>query len=123
MGSVAPRPAAAGKSALERAMATHLRMAGIAYAEQVRAIPGRMFSWDFEITGYRILVEVQGGVWSAGKHGRGSGILTDQEKLFLAQLHGYRVIQVSENHIRDGRALRWIQHMMEAAQAHRRDKT
>lgn len=56
-------------------------------------------------------MEVQGGTWNAGKHGRGSGIAKDQEKLFLAAEAGFWTIQVSAQHIRDGTALRWLQRM------------
>lgn len=76
---------------------------------QAQVIPGRRHRFDFAWRDQRLLLEVQGGVWTGGKHGRGSGIIKDQEKLNLAAINGWRVLQVSANHIRDGKALLWIQ--------------
>lgn len=97
-------------SALEDTLTAQLKLAGLPIPiREFKAIQGRRFRWDLAWPDHWLLVEVQGGVWNAGKHGRGSGILKDQEKLNLAQLAGWTVLQVSENHIRDGQALRWVQ--------------
>lgn len=97
------------KSELEREMGWQIRVTGLpAPVEQFRAIPGRQFTWDYAWPDRKLLLEVQGGVWNGGKHGRGSGILRDQEKLNLATIHGWRILQVSENHITDGRAMLWL---------------
>lgn len=97
-------------SALEQTLAWQIRAAGLPQpCPEYLPIPGRKFRFDFAWPERRLLVEVQGGAWNGGKHGRGSGILTDQEKLNLAQLAGWRVLQVGPSHIRDGKALAWIQ--------------
>ena len=43
----------------------------------------------------KILVEVQGGIYTRGAHSRGVGLERDYEKLNLAQLNGFRVFQFS----------------------------
>ncbi|MES2464463.1 MAG: DUF559 domain-containing protein [Armatimonadota bacterium] len=55
--------------------------------------PPRKFRADFCYTDARLLVELEGGVWSGGKHGRGSGIQKDCEKANHAAMHGYRVMR------------------------------
>jgi hypothetical protein len=71
-------------------------------------IPGRKLRFDFGFPDWRLLVEVQGAVWTKGKHGRGSGIIQDQDKLNLATLNGFFCLQFSVNHVEDGRAVKVI---------------
>lgn len=76
---------------------------------EYKAIPGRRFRWDFCWHEFRLLLEVQGGVWSKGSHSSGAGINRDTEKLNLATLEGFRCLHVTSNQIRSGQALKWIQ--------------
>jgi hypothetical protein len=52
--------------------------------------------WRFDMAWpyVRVAVEIQGGVFNGGKHGRGEGIVKDHEKLNHAQLAGWIVLQV-----------------------------
>ena len=56
-------------------------------------IKGRQFRWDYAIEEINLLIEVQGGIWSAGAHGRGTGIIRDMEKLNFASCNGWRCLQ------------------------------
>ena len=104
-----PRVKPRGKPDLEGQLLQQIRLHGLPIPTlQFRAIPSRRFRWDMAWTDHRLLLEVQGGVWTAGKHGRGSGILKDHEKLNLASAHGFRTIQVSATTIRNGLAVLWI---------------
>lgn len=97
-------------SELEDALAFQMRIAGLPVPiPQFMPIPGRKLAFDFGFPDWRLLIEVQGGIWTKGKHGRGSGIIQDQDKLNLAVLNGYFTLQFSVNHIDDGTALRVIQ--------------
>lgn len=97
-------------SKLEETFEAHLTLAGFtAFQREFSAIPGRRFRWDFAWPSDKLLVEIQGGTWNGGKHGRGSGIAKDTEKLNLATLNGWRVMQFTPDQVRDGRALRWVQ--------------
>lgn len=97
-------------SALEDTLEWQFRMAGLPPPErEFRAIPGRRYRWDFAFRAARLLVEVQGGVWTGGKHGRGSGIAKDAEKLAEATLAGWRVLVCTSDQIRSGKALDWVQ--------------
>lgn len=53
----------------------------------------------------RLLLEVEGGIWSGGRHTRGAGYEADCEKYNEAAILGYRVIRVTSTMIEDGRAL------------------
>jgi hypothetical protein len=70
-------------------------------AELVFAAPRR---WRFDLAwpAERLAVEVNGGVFMAGRHARGAGLRNDYEKLNTAQLMGWRVIQILPEQITDG---------------------
>ena len=55
--------------------------------------PSRKWRADFAIPSHRLLVEIEGGVWSGGRHTRGSGFIGDMEKYNMAAILGYRVLR------------------------------
>lgn len=53
----------------------------------------RRFRFDFAWPTLRVALEVDGGVWTKGAHGRGTGIVRDQEKHNYAACMGWVVIR------------------------------
>ena len=103
-------------SDLESTLAQQITWAKLpAPVEQFRAIPGRRFRWDLAWPAQKLLVEVQGGIWTGGKHSTGVGVTRDCEKANLAALAGFRCLAVTSNHITSGKALRWIQEALGVA--------
>lgn len=66
--------------------------------------------WRFDLAwpDRMLAVEVQGGVWSQGKHGRGSGVAKDYEKLNTAQIMGWKVLQFETSSVNSGEAAELI---------------
>lgn len=62
---------------------------------EFRFHPVRKFRFDFAWPEHRLALEVEGGVWSGGAHGRGTGIVRDMEKATLAAEEGWRIIRVT----------------------------
>jgi len=58
-------------------------------------------------------MEVEGAVFVAGRHTRGSGFLADCEKYNEATLLGWSVLRVTDRHIKSGLALDWLQRFFE----------
>lgn len=56
----------------------------IDYVQEYRFNPDRRWKADFRIEGYQILVEVEGGAFSNGRHTRGEGYTSDCEKYSTA---------------------------------------
>lgn len=56
-----------------------------------------------------VLVEVQGGLFSGGRHVRGAGAEADCEKFAHAAACGWRVLPVSPRMVKDGTALALVQ--------------
>jgi hypothetical protein len=55
----------------------------------------RDWRWDWAWYPQKLAIEVQGGVWSRGRHGRGSGIVKDMEKYSEGAALGWRVLLVT----------------------------
>ena len=53
----------------------------------------RKFRFDFCWPDKMVALECEGGVWSGGAHGRGSGIVRDIQKYNLAARQGWRVLR------------------------------
>ena len=62
---------------------------------------------DIQLPG--IAVEVHGGVYTQGRHTRGKGFTEDRCKINEAQLLGWTVVEVTAEHIDNGKALEWIE--------------
>lgn len=82
---------------------------------EYRAIPGRRFKWDFcwDDEDQRLLVEIQGGTYVKSGHSTGKGIARDMEKLNLATLAGWRVMQFDRKMIENGTAVEMIKKALE----------
>ena len=53
----------------------------------------RKWRFDYAWPTYRVALEVEGGVWTGGAHGRGTGITRDIEKYNYAAAMGWLVIR------------------------------
>ena len=97
-------------SALEDELAQQMRYAGL--PEPVREAmfhPVRKWRFDFSWPDAMLAVEVDGGTWAGGRHSRGGGYTGDCVKYAEAMLLGWRVLRVTGDMVRDGRALRYVE--------------
>ena len=106
----------------ETLLAVQLEQAGIEHVREVRFVEGRKFRADFMVKPQSpyfmpILVEVEGGTWTGGRHSRGSGFASDTEKQYLAVKQGYRYLRVTTGQVENGTALKWIQDLLEGRAA------
>jgi very-short-patch-repair endonuclease len=62
---------------------------------EYRFHPVRKWRADFAHLPSKTLIEIEGGVWSEGRHTRGSGFVKDAEKYLEATLAGWRVIRLA----------------------------
>lgn len=82
-----------------------LRALGVpAPAREFVFFPGRKWRADFAWPDLRFAVEIDGGIWTGGRHTRGSGFVKDQEKRNGYALMGYRVMTFGPRQARDGSA-------------------
>lgn len=72
----------------------------------------RKWRFDFADVKNKIAVEIEGGVWSNGRHTRGSGFIADCEKYNEAVLLGWRVFRFTGCMIEDGTLQKTIKNMI-----------
>ncbi|WP_223306495.1 endonuclease domain-containing protein [Achromobacter insolitus] len=96
-------------SALEERFARDLRALKVLEAQrEYRFAPPRMWRFDFAWPEQRFAVEIEGGVWTNGRHTRGSGFVADTEKYNAAALAGWKVLRFTEKSVRDGSAVELV---------------
>lgn len=59
-----------------------------------------------------LAVEIEGGIYSGGRHTRGYGYEQDLVKYAEATVQGWRLLRVSTGQVSNGRALGWLRAMM-----------
>ena len=59
---------------------------------EYRFAPPRRWRFDFSYPQWHVAIEVQGAIWTQGRHSRGSGLLLEHEKLNAAASLGWRVL-------------------------------
>ena len=57
--------------------------------------PVRKWRFDYAIIDHKIALEVEGGVWTGGRHTSPKGFIGDMEKYNTATLMGWRVLRVT----------------------------
>lgn len=107
------------ESDLERTLAWQMRVAGLPPFQQEYqfALPARKWRADFAFIGPRLLVEVEGAVWTGGRHTTGAGFVADLAKYNAAAIAGWVVVRVTGDMIADGTALALIEQALERAAA------
>ena len=94
-------------------LALQLTAHKLPFQREFRFHPERKWRFDFLVAD-DLAVEVEGGIWLAGRHSRGGGFEKDAEKYNTAVILGYRVLRVSTGQVKKGIALGWILKALQA---------
>ena len=68
---------------------------------QYKFIKGRRFQADFCWTDQKVIIEMEGGSWTRGRHTSGVGFNRDCIKYLLATLEGYKVIRLTYTNLKN----------------------
>lgn len=97
-------------------LARQCRLAGMPEpVRQFRFHPVRRWRFDLCWPDCKLAVEVDGGVWTGGRHVSGAGFTRDCVKLNEAVLLGWRVLRFTPAMVQDGSALQYIHFALENA--------
>ena len=97
-------------SRAEDELAFHIQAVGLPEPQREFGFQhARRWRADFAWPEQKVLCEVEGGVWTRGRHVRGAGFEADMEKYNAATLGGWRLIRVTPAMVRDGRAIRYLE--------------
>ena len=112
----------AGNKALgskgEIALAGQLDARGIGYERELMLIPGRRFRFDFLLAQFALVIEVEGGTWSGGRHTTGAGFRSDCFKYNAALELGYRVLRYTTDMVTKGEAIAQVERIVAAESAY-----
>ena len=67
--------------------------------KEFRFHPVRLWRFDYAIPEHKIALEVEGGVWTGGRHTSSVGFLKDMEKYNTATLMGWRVLRTTPDEL------------------------
>ena len=94
------------KSYLEDLFAMHLRSAGIGnFTTEYQFHPERKWRFDFAWPDMLFAVEIEGGIWTGGRHVRGQGFEGDLIKYNEATMLNWWVMRFSTTQVKNGTAL------------------
>ena len=91
----------------EEALVLYLRVNGIDFVREYEFAKPRKYRADFYILP-NLLIEVEGGTWSGGRHTRPSGYTDDCAKYNLATTLGFAVLRYTTEMVVRGDAIRDI---------------
>jgi very-short-patch-repair endonuclease len=109
------RPAKA--SAVERAWAFGMLCEQEGLGQPVREhrfAPPRRWRFDYAWPPVKVALEVEGGIYTWGRHTRGAGYAKDMEKYSTAASLGWLLIRVQPNDLCQPRTLDWLRRAMES---------
>ena len=66
---------------------------GVECVKEYKFCPTRRWRYDYAIPEYKIALEVEGGVWTGGRHTSSVGFLKDIEKYNTGALLGWRIFR------------------------------
>lgn len=66
---------------------------GVECVKEYRFHPRRKWRFDYAIPAHKIAIEVEGGVWTRGRHTRPKGFLGDMDKYNAAAVMGWRLLR------------------------------
>lgn len=96
----------------EATLARDLKAVGIQFEQEFLFHDTRKWRADFHIIGHKLLIEVEGGIWTQGRHTRAQGYLDDMEKYNEVTALGYRLLRFSTEQVKRGLAVRKIEEMV-----------
>jgi len=97
-----PGARAIREAVLRRELAVIEQKTGCRAVKEHRFHPGRRWRFDLAFPSAVVAVELDGGIFSGGRHVRPLGFLRDMEKLNHAALLGWRVFRFTWEHVHDG---------------------
>jgi very-short-patch-repair endonuclease len=98
-----------------QALIIHCRVVGLPEpTPEYRFHPKRKWRFDLAYQAQKIAIEIEGGIWTGGRHTRPAGYEKDCEKYNTATLLGWRVLRFTPAMVTDGRAIKTIEQLLEA---------
>lgn len=88
----------------------HMTELGIKFKPEYQFYDNRKWRFDYLINGPDWIygVEIEGAIWTRGRHTRGKGYQADMEKYNHASVLGFRLLRFSTAQVLDGTAREFL---------------
>jgi hypothetical protein len=98
------------KSEANLVLETHLAELGLSFNTEMCFSAVRRWRFDYVLSGcgFPTAIEIEGAVWTQGRHTRGSGYERDLEKYNTAATLGWRVLRFSTGQVLTGKAKEFL---------------
>lgn len=87
---------------------------GLKVEKEYRFHPSRKWRFDYSIPSIRMAIEIEGGVWTGGRHISPKGFLGDIEKYNEAALLGWCLIRTTPAELLSGATIELIKRRKES---------
>lgn len=74
--------------------------------------PVKGWRFDYAWPDQMIALEVEGGIWTNGRHSRGSGMKKDMEKYNAAAINGWRMLRVVPTELSSTNTIKMLQQIL-----------
>ena len=92
----------------EETLAFQLTAYKIGFVREYQFDAVRKWRFDFALPEHKLAIEVEGGIWTQGRHTRGSGYIKDLEKYNAAAAQGWKVLKFTTKQAKNGEAAQEI---------------
>lgn len=82
------------------------------YEQEHRFHPKRRWRFDFAFPDRKLAVEIEGGIYSKGRHTRPIGYIKDMEKYNAASVLGWTLLRFTPQQVKSGMAILQIRDLL-----------
>lgn len=100
------------KNGAEILFEKHLRELKLGFVREYRFHAERRWRFDFWLPLSGLAIEIEGAIFTGGRHTRGAGYQKDLDKYNHATVMGYRVLRFSTTDVLRGRAKAFLEHWL-----------
>ena len=107
MTRTADKPRKRGPTEADLLFPQHMAELDVFVRKEVRVCEDRRWKMDFaerEVRRPRLAFEIEGGIWTAGRHSRGKGMQDDMDKYNRATIEGFVLFRFSTQDVLSGKA-------------------
>lgn len=100
------------KSKGEELLALHLSSYKLPFVREFKFHPTRKWRFDFAFPDRKLAIEIEGGIYSKGRHTRPDGYQKDMEKYNAASTLGWTLLRFTPQQVKKGFAILQIRELL-----------
>ena len=93
-----------------------LKLTGLQLIKEYKFCDGRKWRFDYALPDLKIAIEIEGGVFSNGRHTRGKGYLNDMEKYNMASELGWTLLRYTPTQLNESKTYEQIKRVIKTKQ-------